>query len=132
MKRDVVEFKNRISAFIEKSNLDDVRKSEFYTILEEAGKFKTGSLIIEEKTFREYIKELLVYKFLFIKNKDNKLPEKITNFILDFFSLIFPEINKNSILIEIKIGDTGGVEIIERNDTTVNLFNTIVATKTIN
>ena len=132
MKKDVIEFRNRVTFFIDKSNLDDMLKSEFYSILEEAGKFKAGALIIEEKTFREYIKELLVYKFLFIKNKDNQLPVKINNFILDFFSLIFPEINKNSILIEVRIGELGDVEIIEKNETTATLFNTIVTTKTIN
>jgi len=130
-KRDVASLKERIELFLCNSNLDENQKKEFYSLLESAGGFKNDALILQEKTFAQYIEELIVFRFLFHKNKDENLKDKIEKFVHGFFFLLFPEIDKSNIEIEVKVTAPSQIEIIEKNDLTANLFNTIITTNII-
>ena len=80
MKVKLSEIKERLSLFCNDLNLTSEQRVEFSVLLEQVGKFKTGVLMIEEKTFRDYIIELLVFKFLRVKRNEI---EEVENFVIN-------------------------------------------------
>jgi len=127
MKKTLIDLKTRVESFVKEISLNEEQEKEFKSIIEVSGNFKTGALFIEEKTFRDYTKDLLVHKFLFSKNKDGELTQKIKVFILDFFNLLYPEANRESIEIKIEILESS-IKVIELTDLTKSLFDTVIKT----
>lgn len=127
MKKTLIDLKTRVESFVKEISLNEEQEKEFKSIIEVSGNFKTGALFIEEKTFRDYTKDLLAHKFLYSKNKDGELTQKIKVFILDFFNLLYPEVNRESIQIKIEILESS-IKVIELTDLTKSLFDTVIKT----
>lgn len=127
-KKNISNLRERIELFLHNSNLGEEQKKEFVSIIEHTGNFRIDALILEEKTFKDYVEELIIFKFLFHKVKDGSAEEKIKEFIKDFFHLLFPEIDQNNIQIKVRMLAMNQIEVIELNELTASLFNTIIST----
>lgn len=127
MKKSISDLRTRVESFVSGIELTEDQKQEFKNLIEVSGNFKTGALFIEEKTFRDYTRDLLAHKFLFVKNKDGAINEKIKIFILDFFSLLFPEMEVESLQIEVEYTENS-IKIAELTELTKSLLDTVIKT----
>jgi len=128
MKREVIELRSKLDLFLINSNLSEDQKKELLSIVEQIGKFKPNALILEEKTFREYVTQFVNFKFLFSKIKDAELVKKVEDFTYNFFFLTFPDVNRELIKVEIIVHGPGNIEVVELTGLTKTLFSTIVST----
>lgn len=131
MKQNLDDLRKKIELFLTNTELSEEQRVAFQDILEAAGKFRTSGLIIEEKTFESLAGDLIVNKFLFTRYKGDGIAAKIEKFILDFFFLMFPEVDRNGIKIEVTV-TSNGVKINKLTDLTDSLFATIIKTNIIN
>jgi len=126
MGKKIVSINDKLNEFCgvcDKAGKNSECQNELINLIKEAQSDR--GFFINEVSFKDYVMDLVTYKFLFRLKKESGIGKEIKKFIVDLSNLLYGEQSK-FINFEVLIIDKSKVEIKVDDKLTESFFNTII------